>query len=97
MRTDILYTTNTYEPIIFNGDFDVSDSEKQEIETICFSQKGDFREHPLCGAGLRESQNAPLNAEFKREIRLQLERDKIFPKQIKIQELGIGGSGIVIS
>lgn len=84
MRKDILYTTNTNEPIVFNGDFDSGDSENQEIETICFSQKGDFREFPLCGAGLRQSQNAPLNAEFLREIRLQLERDKIFPKQISI-------------
>lgn len=86
MRKDILYTTNTHEPIIFNGDFDVSDSESQEIETICFSQKGDFREFPLCGVGLRQSQNAPLNAEFLREIRLQLERDKIFPKKISITD-----------
>lgn len=84
MRKDILYTTNTHEPTIFAGDFDISDSENQEIETICFSQKADFREYPLCGVGLRTSQNAPLNAEFLREIRLQLERDKIFPKQIKI-------------
>ncbi|WP_338813660.1 hypothetical protein V9L05_20010 [Bernardetia sp. Wsw4-3y2] len=86
MRKDILYTTNTHESIIFNGDFDIGDSENQEIETICFSQKGDFREYPLCGVGLRQSQNAPLNEDFKREIRLQLERDKIFPKKISITD-----------
>ncbi|PIY15131.1 MAG: hypothetical protein COZ16_05595 [Flavobacteriaceae bacterium CG_4_10_14_3_um_filter_31_253] len=89
MKKDILYTSNTCEPIIFNGDFDIGDSEKQEIETICFSQKGDFREYPLCGVGLRTSQNAPLNAEFLREIRLQLERDKIFPKKISIVDNNI--------
>ncbi len=86
MRKDILYKKNTHEPVIFNGDFDVDDSENQEIETICFSQKGDFREFPLCGAGLRKSQNAPLNAEFLRRVRLQLERDKIFPKKISITD-----------
>jgi hypothetical protein len=62
-----------------NGDFQVADSDNVHIQHILTSHKGHYRQHPLCGAAISQSQNASLSsvelATYKKRIELQLRLD----------------------
>jgi hypothetical protein len=73
--TDILLD-ESYDLQIANGDFVIGDSEAQHVELLLMATKGDFRQHPYVGVGIRKYINAPgAGNELAREIGIQLELD----------------------
>jgi hypothetical protein len=84
MANDILLDENG-DLLIKDGDFVIGDSEKQEIESLLVSVKGEFKEFLLVGADIgkllksRSSQTAAL-----KEIKTQLKQDDFDVSKIEI-------------
>lgn len=62
-----------------NGDFDIQDSDIQNVSLLLASVKGDFKESPALGIGLVRYLDSPFSAgqrlKFVREVSLQIEAD----------------------
>jgi hypothetical protein len=73
---------------ITDGDFVIIPSNKQHLEAIVMSEKGNWREHPLVGVGIVRFLNSTYSVlqitELERKIRLQLEADGMDVYQIKV-------------
>lgn len=82
---DISVQAESYELEVFGGDFVITeDDAEQRGDLILYAQRGDWKEHPLLGAGLRMAKDAPLSSELLREIRIQLQSDGISPSAIRL-------------
>lgn len=80
---DILLTEDNDLKII-NGDFDVGESEMQEVGLILQSTQGEWKESPLLGPNLFRFIKAKTNkAEIEREITLHLGMDNKDFKTLK--------------
>ena len=76
------------ELVIANGDFLLSDSDNTHISHILIAEKGHYRQHPLCGVGVKSFQNAPLAqsvlALLRKRIEMQLRLDGYTITKIEI-------------
>lgn len=86
--TDILLDAQTGDLAIQGGDFAIRAGEQQHIEHILLSQKGNWREHPLCGVGLADYLNSGWSrlerTALDRKIRAQLELDGLRPRRLRL-------------
>lgn len=80
---DILLTEDNDLKII-NGDFDIGESEMQEVGLILQSTQGEWKEFPLLGPNLFRFIKAKTNkAEIEREVSLHLGMDNKDFKTLK--------------
>ena len=80
---DILLTDSNDIKII-NGDFDIGESEMQEVGLILQSTQGEWKEFPLLGPNLFRFIKAKTNkAEIEREVSLHLGMDNKDFKTLK--------------
>jgi hypothetical protein len=83
MTTDILFDDN--DVIVKDGDFFISDSDQQHIKHILIADKGQFRQWPLIGVGIRRQSNGSTNKQdLKQLIRVQLRSDNFTVKKLEI-------------
>jgi len=74
MKHDILLTDD-YELSIKNGDFEVSESDSQNINLILQIEKGQFRNSPLIGANITNLISGNLNYKLKDVISKEISKD----------------------
>ncbi len=80
---DILLTDDN-DIKILNGDFDIGESEMQEVGLILQSTQGEWKEFPLLGPNLFRFIKAKTNkAEIEREVSLHLGMDNKDFKTLK--------------
>lgn len=85
--TDILLNSS-YDLQIANGDFVIGDSEAQHVELILLANKGDFRQFPFLGVGLKKYINSPgAGNELGREVGIQLELDGYKVGEVDLSDL----------
>lgn len=72
MRYDVELNED-WDLVFSDGDISILSSENQESKLVLFANKGDFRQHPLIGAGFRSSRNAPFTKKMEREALIQLQ------------------------
>lgn len=68
------------------GDFELGISDPQHVYHILLNAKGSYKQFPLTGIGKAKYINAPLGAELRREIQLQLEADRYRVTELKLSE-----------
>lgn len=69
-----------------NGDFKVKESDSQHVEHVLIADKGQFRQFPLIGVGIKRQLNGSFNPqEIKQIIKLQLESDGYNVRQVTIE------------
>lgn len=69
---------------ILNGDFDIGESEMQEVALILQSTQGEWKQTPLLGPNLYRFVNGKVSkTEFEREIALHLAIDNKNYKELK--------------
>lgn len=74
---------------ILNGDLFINDSDSQHVDFIVTADKGQFRQFPLVGVGLRRFINGPFNQqEIRQAIRLNLESDGYNVRKVSISNDG---------
>lgn len=79
--TDIIIDTETFDLTIINGDFEIKNSEKQHIQLLLITNRGNWKEFLYVGAGLldallsEQSLENNLPTELQQEIRSQIELD----------------------
>lgn len=84
MTTDIIFENG--EIAVKNGDFFVAESDQQHIEHIMIADKGQFRQWPLIGVGIRRQINGSINKiDLKQDIRVQLRSDNFTVKRVDIE------------
>ncbi len=82
---DILFESDDL--VIIGGDLKVNESDQMHIEHIIRADKGQFRQHPLLGVGIRNNQNGTISqSQLKQDIKIQLIGDNYAIKQILITE-----------
>ena len=65
-----------YDLQVRNGDLTVDFSDDQHLDHIVLANKGDFKEHPLLGVGIRSFlKDEDVYGEMTQEINRQLESD----------------------
>lgn len=75
MRND-LKVGEDYELEISNGDFVISESDRQHITDITFAHPGEFKAFPMLGfAAVLQLKKNPNKNQFKRDLNIQLEYD----------------------
>ncbi|MBX7241872.1 MAG: hypothetical protein K1X92_08990 [Bacteroidia bacterium] len=88
MKTVQDIRTDNGELVIANGDFLLTDSDNTHIESILMAEKGHYRQHPLCGVGVKSFQSAPLAqsvlALLRKRIEMQLKLDGYAITKIEI-------------
>lgn len=83
MTTDILFDDN--DVIVKDGDFFFADSDQQHIKHIMIADKGQFRQWPLIGVGIRRQMNGSINkTDLKQNIRVQLRSDNFTVKRVDV-------------
>jgi hypothetical protein len=76
---------------ILNGDIFVNESDSQHLEFIVTADKGQFRQFPLIGVGIRRFSNGPFDAQAIRQaIKLQLESDGYNVRKVSVSNNGTG-------
>ena len=72
--------------IILNGDLKLDESDSQHIEHILISDKGQFRQFPLIGVGIKRALKGSSNPQsLKQQISVQLESDNYNVRKITIE------------
>lgn len=84
-NTDILIG-NDIDLVLSGGDLCAGDSTLQNQYLILAAQKGEFKEHPLFGAGIADMVNDEDNTYWKHRINEELKRDSMTVKKIEIKE-----------
>jgi hypothetical protein len=73
------WLTNGNNMLIKDGDFVIGEAEEEYIENILIAEKGNYRQFPLVGVGIKNFINAAMTPQeltkLKREIAIQLEYD----------------------
>ena len=65
-----------HEILIENGDFAIGDNEAQDIQRIVQAQRGEFRQFPALGVGMKNWLNGPLDKrKLKKDVALHLQSD----------------------
>ena len=85
---DIILENNSLK--IIDGDFEIGKSDNQHIESIFESHKGEFKESPEIGFGVSQYLKTNVSKlEFKRALKVELERDGFENLEINIDKQGI--------
>lgn len=82
-RDILLY--NDADLLFANGDLCIGESTLQNQYLILASQKGEFKENPMFGAGLSDYANDDDNTYWKHRINEELRRDGMTVKKIEIK------------
>lgn len=86
-----IITDSNGEIEILNGDIFINDSDSQHVEMILTADKGQFRQFPLIGVGIKKFSNGPLSPQFiKQSIKLQLESDGYNVRKIDVTKITEG-------
>lgn len=79
------------EMLIANGDFVVGESDQQHIEHILITYKGEWKQNPFVGIGLRSYLKAPKAStvvdQLTKNIRIQMKLDGFQLKTLKMEGL----------
>jgi len=76
---------DTYDLVIENGDFKISDSDMQHIELICITDLGHWKQYPLLGVGIENYIASSGQTEaLKRSINIQLASDGYNVKRVDV-------------
>ncbi|MCQ2319449.1 MAG: hypothetical protein MJZ90_11115 [Bacteroidales bacterium] len=76
MRRDLILDTETGDLVFTHGDLAIGDSDEQNAQLIVDAEKGEYKEHPQVGVGLRKYiKSTGREREMRREITLQLGLD----------------------
>ena len=76
---------------ILNGDIFVNESDSQHLEFIITADKGQFRQFPLIGVGIRRFSSGTFDAQAIRQaIKLQLESDGYNVRKVSVSNNGTG-------
>ena len=76
---------------ILNGDIFINESDSQHVELILTADKGQFRQFPLVGIGIKKFSNGPFSAQaIKQGIKLQLESDGYNVRKIDVSKITKG-------
>lgn len=74
---------------IQNGDFVTGDPQQQDIQHILLAEKGQFRQFPTLGVGVRKRLNGPFSVEeLRRDVRINLESDGFKVNKVDTDEDG---------
>ncbi len=88
MATDYLYTEDK-DLMIKNGDFVVGQSDAQHVENLLLLQKGEVKEFPLVGIGLRNYGLAPWHyttrQKLKKNAGIQLKYDGVKKPVVNVE------------
>ena len=79
--------TNTFEPVIVNGDFAADENLKQAQMLLLHTNKGEWKEHPTMGVGIPNYIETYNMHELSREIREQYSQDGM-----KVSSVHISGT-----
>lgn len=91
-RTDIRITSEN-ELYISNGDFAINVSDLQHEQDIIQTNKGEWKEFPLCGVGIDNYLNSENPEQFlEKEISLQFQADGITGVNVIVR---FGDNGIL--
>lgn len=82
-NTDILIG-NDIDLLMSGGDFGVGDSTLQNQYLILAAQKGEFKEHPMFGAGMSDCVNDDDATYWRHRINEELKRDGMTVSEIRI-------------
>lgn len=75
---------------IKDGDFDIGDTDQQNIELILLTHKGNFKEYPILGVGITDYLRSPeiiSRLRLENEINNQLEYDNFRIKDLDVNDL----------
>lgn len=76
---------------IVKGDFAVGYSDQIHVQNILLAEKGQYRESPLVGVGIRQFLASPVTSRTKaaleREIKLQLEADGAIGSEVSVNSM----------
>lgn len=76
---------------ILNGDIFINESDSQHVEMILTADKGQFRQFPLIGVGIKKFSNGPFSPQaIKQSIKLQLESDGYNVRKIDVSKITKG-------
>ncbi|MBR4137840.1 MAG: hypothetical protein IKU05_05455 [Bacteroidales bacterium] len=76
MRKDLTLDTETGDLVFTNGDLAIGDSDEQNALLILDAEKGEYKEYPQVGVGLRKYlKSTGREREIRREIAVQLGLD----------------------
>ena len=85
---DVLLDTDN-DLLFRDGDIVIAPSKEQHIKQILFSEKGDWKQFPIVGIGIKDYINSPLTRKVKttleKEILLQLQSDNFIQITAKVE------------
>lgn len=88
MPTDIILD-DSFIPVVKNGDLVAGESTRQHQKILLLTHKGELRESPLRGVGLRDFINEEDNGGLRIEIKREFESDGMAVKSIKARDAKI--------
>ncbi len=77
---------------ISGGDFKIAESDSQHLEHLLTSKQGEWKQTPLLGCNIVQSQNGTIDRLMRRNIAVQLEMDGF-----KLESLILNKKGIEIN
>lgn len=86
---DYLIDYTNKKMLIKNGDFVMGDATQQHQRRLLMAQKGEYKQHPLVGVGLRNFIDDESPDNLKREIRMQFVRDGMAVKVLQVTPSGL--------
>lgn len=89
MPNDYLIDYDAQKMLIRNGDFFVGESTPQHQRRLLMAHKGEYKQHPLAGVGLRDFVDDENPDAMIREIRKQLVADGMRVDSINITPNGL--------
>ncbi len=92
MVQDFLRDPVTGDLMIKDGDFVIGNSDDQHIEDIILAFKGEFKNNPTIGVGIKFYQNAPYNSQSERGVIHAIRRNLALDGYKKITIVGRGNS-----
>lgn len=81
----ILLNKETFELELSNKQLSIGTTNEQNVQLILLTNKGEWKEHPVLGAGLLSFLHSNASdMQIQRQIRLQLSLDNIKPKTLQV-------------
>lgn len=81
----ILLNKETFELELSNKQLSIGTTDEQNVQLILLTNKGEWKEHPVLGAGLLSFLHSNASdMQIQRQIRLQLSLDNIKPKTLQV-------------
>lgn len=81
----IMINKETFELELSNKQLSIGTTDEQNVQLILLTNKGEWKEHPVLGAGLLSFLHSNASdMQIQRQIRLQLSLDNIKPKTLQV-------------